>query len=134
ESAAAKNESTRDSRMSFLVDTDICSAYLKNDRRVTAKVMLHNGGLSVSSVVTAGELLAWALRAKAPPKRLQKVQGFLKGVTVIVVDLAVAEKFGELRSATLDRSQSLGQMDLLNAATALVHNMTMVTHNVADYV
>jgi tRNA(fMet)-specific endonuclease VapC len=24
-------------------------------------------------------------------------------------------------------------MDLLNAATALVHNMTMVTHNVADY-
>ena len=24
-------------------------------------------------------------------------------------------------------------MDLLNGAIALVHNMTMVTHNVADY-
>ena len=118
--------------MSFLIDTDICSAYLKNDRVVTGKVMLHYGGLSVS-VVTAGELLAWALRKKAPRKRLQKVQGFLNGVNIIVVDRAVAEKFGELRAATLDRGQSPGQMDLLNASTALVHNMTMVTHNVADF-
>ena len=118
--------------MSFLIDTDICSAYLKNDRRVIGKVMLHFGGLSVS-VVTAGELLAWALRAKAPAKRLQKVQGFLNGVNIIIVDLAVARKFGEIRAASLDRGQNPGQMDLLNAATALVHNMTMVTHNVADY-
>jgi tRNA(fMet)-specific endonuclease VapC len=118
--------------MSFLIDTDICSAYLKNDRRVIGKVMLHYGGLSVS-VVTAGELLAWALRAKAPPKRLPKVQGFLNGVNIIVVDVVVAEKFGDIRAASLDRGQNPGQMDLLNAATALVHNMTMVTHNVADY-
>ena len=118
--------------MSFLIDTDICSAYLKNDRRVMGKGMLHYGGLSVS-VVTAGELLAWGLRAKAPPKRLQKVQRFLGGVNIIAVDLVVAEKFGEIRAASLDRGRNPGQMDLLNAATALVHNMTMITHNVADY-
>jgi tRNA(fMet)-specific endonuclease VapC len=118
--------------MSFLIDTDICSAYLKNNRQVTGKVMLHYGGLSVS-VVTAGELLAWALRAKAPPKRLQKVQTFLNGVNILGVDLRIAEKFGEIRAASLDRGQNPGQMDLLNGAIALVHNMTMVTHNVADY-
>ena len=118
--------------MSFLIDTDICSAYLKNNRQVTGKVMLQYGGLSVS-VVTAGELLAWALRAKAPPKRLQKVQTFLNGVNILGVDLRIAEKFGEIRAASLDRGQNPGQMDLLNAAIALVHNMTMVTHNVADY-
>ncbi len=42
--------------MSFLLDTDICSAYLKNDRRTTSKVMLHFGALHVS-VITVGELL-----------------------------------------------------------------------------
>ena len=52
--------------MSFALDTDICSAYLKNDPNVVNKVMLHFGGLSVS-VVTVGELLTWALRAKARP-------------------------------------------------------------------
>ena len=49
--------------MSFLLDTDTCSAYLKNHRRVVGRVMLHYGGLLVS-VVTVGELLTWGLRAK----------------------------------------------------------------------
>jgi tRNA(fMet)-specific endonuclease VapC len=118
--------------MSFLIDTDICSAYLKNDRVVTVKMMMHYGGLSVSAVTT-GELLAWALRKKAPPSRLSVVQAFLNGVNIIPVDLPVAEKFGEIRAISLDQGQNPGPMDLLNAAIALVHNMTMVTHNVADY-
>jgi tRNA(fMet)-specific endonuclease VapC len=118
--------------MSFLIDTDICSAYLKDNRPVVGKMMLHYGGLSVS-VVTAGELLARALRAKAPATRLQKVRDFLAPVDVIEVDMMVAEKYGEIRAALLDQGKDPGPMDLLNAATALVHNMTMVTHNVADY-
>jgi tRNA(fMet)-specific endonuclease VapC len=118
--------------MSFLIDTDICSAYLKNDRIVAGKMMLHYGGLSVSAV-TAGELLAWALRAKAPRTRLQIVQDFLAPVAIIDVDLAAAQKYGEIRAALLDQGKDPGPMDLLNAAIALVHNMTMVTHNVADY-
>lgn len=32
--------------MSFLLDTDICSASLKDDPAATAQVMLHFGGLS----------------------------------------------------------------------------------------
>jgi tRNA(fMet)-specific endonuclease VapC len=118
--------------MSFLIDTDICSAYLKNDRAVTNKVMLHYGGLSVS-VVTLGELLTWALRAKASAHHLQMVQDFLRAVHVIKVNVPVAEKYGEIRAVLLDQGRDPGPMDLLNAATALVHNMTMVTHNVADY-
>ena len=118
--------------MSFLIDTDICSAYLKDDRIVVGKMMLHYGGLSVSTV-TAGELLVWALRAKASTGRLQKVQDLLAAVHIIGVDLDVAQKYGEIRAALLDQGQDPGPMDLLNAATALVYNMTMVTHNVADY-
>ena len=118
--------------MSFLIDTDICSDYLKNDRQVIGKVMLHFGGLSLS-VVTVGELLVWALRVKSPASRLQAIQDLLAAADVIEVDLAVAEKYGEIRAALLDQGQDPGPMDLLNAAIALVHNMTMVTHNVKDY-
>jgi tRNA(fMet)-specific endonuclease VapC len=118
--------------MSFLIDTDICSAYLKNDRQVIGKVMLHFGGLSLS-VVTVGELLTWGLRGNASPGRLQGIQDLLAATEVIEVNLAVAEKYAEIRAALLDQGLDPGPMDLLNAATALVHNMTMVTHNVADY-
>ena len=118
--------------MSFLIDTDICSAYLKNDRAVVGKMMLHYGGLNVSAV-TVGELLVWAMRAKAPKGRWQTVQDFLAPVQILDVDLPVAEKYAEIRAALLDHGQDPGPMDLLNAAVALAHNLTMVTHNTADY-
>jgi tRNA(fMet)-specific endonuclease VapC len=77
--------------------------------------------------------MVWALRAKAPRSRLQGVQDLMASAGIIEINLAVAEKYGELRAMLLDQGKDPGQMDLLNAATALVHNMTMVTHNVADY-
>lgn len=119
--------------MSFLLDTDICSAYLKNDRTVVGKVMLHFGGLNIS-VATLGELLTWALRANAPASRLQVVQDFLKSLTIFELTRPISEKFGELRAGLLDRGIVVGTMDLFNAAVALVYNLTMVTHNMADYV
>jgi tRNA(fMet)-specific endonuclease VapC len=118
--------------MSFLLDTDICSAYLKNDQRVVSKVMLHFGGLHVS-VVTVGELLTWAQRAKAPPSRLQGVRDLLKATTIHEVDLSAADKFGVVRAALLDQGVTVGEMDLFNGSIALIHNLTMATHNVQDY-
>ena len=118
--------------MSFLLDTDICSAYLKNDTVVVRRVMLHYGGLNVS-VITIGELLTWALRTNAPPARLKSVQDLLKGATVLDVSLRIAEKFGEIRAGLLDRGITVGEMDLLDGATALVHGLTMATHNRQDY-
>jgi tRNA(fMet)-specific endonuclease VapC len=118
--------------MSFLLDMDICSAYLKNDPLVVGKVMLHFGGLSIS-VVTVGELLTWALRANAPARRLQVVRKFLNGAVIAEINLAMAERFGELRAKLLDQGKPVDEMDLFNAACALVHNLTLVTHNVQDY-
>lgn len=120
-------------RMSFLLDTDICSAYLKNDRQVVSKVMLHFGGLHVS-VVTAGELLTWARRANAPRSRAQGVHDLLAASSVIGIDFPVADKFGELRANLLDQGVTVGGMDLLNASVALVRNLTMVTHNTRDFI
>jgi tRNA(fMet)-specific endonuclease VapC len=118
--------------MSFLLDTDTCSGYLNNHPRAVKKVMLHFGGLHLS-VVTVGELLTWARRAKAPPNRLVSVQKLLVASTMHEIDLAIADKFGEVRASSLDRGITVGEMDLLNGCVALVHNLTMVTHNTKDY-
>ncbi len=118
--------------MSFLVDTDICSAYLKGDRRVWGRFMQYSGGLHVSTV-TVGELFTWALRANASPVRLQGLLDLLKDMTLLDVTLDVARRFGEVRAGLLDQGQGTPEMDLLIGSTALVHGLTMVTHNVADY-
>jgi tRNA(fMet)-specific endonuclease VapC len=118
--------------MSFLLDTDICSAYLKGDHRVGNRVIQHGGRLHVSAI-TAAELFTWALRSKASPSRLQGLLELLDGVTLLDVDRTVAKKFGEIRSHQLDGGLSTPQMDLLIAATAMTHNLTLVTHNIGDF-
>lgn len=118
--------------MSFLLDTDTCSAYLKGNPRVWNCFIQHSGGLHISTV-TLGELFTWARRAKASPKRLQGLLDMLNDVRVLLVDETVAQKFGEVRAGLLDGGLSAPPMDLMIAATALVHNLIVVTHNTADY-
>ena len=118
--------------MSFLLDTDICSAYLKNESRVVAQVMLHFGGLYVSAI-GVGELLTWALRKHAPSAREQSVRDFLAGCAILEIDAIIGERFGLERARLFDQGITVGEMDLLHASTALVHNLTLVTHNTSDY-
>ena len=118
--------------MSFLLDTDTCSAYLKNHQQVIRKVMLHFGGLHLS-VITVGELLTWARRASAAATRMQGIRDLCMASTVLDIDSTVAEKFGEIRAGLLDHGITVGEMDLLNASVALVHNLAIVTHNTKDY-
>ena len=118
--------------MSFLLDTDICSAYLKGNHQLWQRFMQYSGRLHVS-VITVGELFTWGMRASASPKRLPGLLDFLNITIVHDVTLEVTRKFGELRAARLDTGQGTRDMDLLIAATALVHDLTLVTHNVQDF-
>ena len=89
--------------MSFLLDTDTCSAYLKGAPVVFNCFIQYGGGLHVS-VLTVGELLTWALRAKAPPQRRQDIQALLTAVAVL--DLTrVAPDGGSARIHVVDVPQ-----------------------------
>jgi tRNA(fMet)-specific endonuclease VapC len=119
--------------MSFLVDTDTCSANLKGNSRVKNRFLQYTGGIYIPTV-TLGELYTWALRASASPKRLQSLLEFLTDVTVLDLTQDVAQKFGEVRAGLFDRGLPVPALDLLIAATALVHNFTLVTHNTQDFI
>lgn len=118
--------------MSFLLDTDICSAHLKGKGALTHKFLQHLGNLHVS-VITVGELFTWALRAKAPAQRLNGLLDFLNDVEILDLTESVARRFGEVRAALLDGGKPVPEMDLVIAVTALFHNLRLVTHNVGDY-
>ena len=118
--------------MSYLIDTDICSAHFKQKGTVTSKFLQNTGRLHVSAI-TVGELYTWALRAKAPPQRLQSLSDFLDDVTVLDVTEHVGRKFGEVRAALLDVGRPAPNLDLMIASTALVHGLTVVTHNTQDF-
>ena len=60
---------------------------------------------------------------------------FLLDTDVSVLDVTpeIAWKFGEIRAARLDTGGGGPEMDLLIAASALVNNLTVVTHNTSDF-
>ncbi len=118
--------------MSFIIDTDICSAQMSGHALVQQKFQQHMGQLSISTIILA-ELVVWTRRRNAPVRRTISLQRMLADFTVRDVTVSVAEKFGEIRARLLDAGQAAPQMDLLIAATAFVYNLTVVTHNTQDY-
>ena len=118
--------------MSFLLDTDTCSAHLKRPAGLTSRLVQHTGRLHVS-ILTVGELLTWARRRTAPPQRLAGIEDFLGEVETLFVNEKVAEAFSELRAGQLDTGRLTPSTDLWIAATAIAHGLTLVTHNTRDY-
>jgi tRNA(fMet)-specific endonuclease VapC len=117
--------------VSFLFDTDICSAHLRGNGRVFNRFVQHGGGLCVS-VVSVAELYTWASRA-APPRRREGLKRLLAEMTVANVDPDVARRCGEVRARLLDQGRTVPTTDLLIASTALVHELVLVTHNVQHF-
>lgn len=76
-----------------------------------------------------GELLTWVLRKRTSSSRLAGLHDFLKGVDVLPVTTDIAEEFGRLRAELLDAGHPTPETDLWIAATAIHHNLTLVTHN-----
>jgi tRNA(fMet)-specific endonuclease VapC len=118
--------------MSFLLDTDICSAYLKGNRDVQNRFLQYGGRLHVS-VVTVGELFSGVLSVRTSARLLPGLLSMLKDTTILDLTYDVAYTFGVIRAPLLDRGLAAPGMDLLIAATSLVHGLILVTHNTQDF-
>jgi tRNA(fMet)-specific endonuclease VapC len=118
--------------MSFLLDTDTCSAHLKRPAGLIHRFVQHSGRLFIPAIAL-GELYAWAYRRKQPSSLLRQISDLLADMPVLDFDSACAEKFGQLRGTLQQQGISVPTTDLMIASVALLHDLTLVTHNLADY-
>ncbi len=118
--------------MTHLLDTNICSAHMRRPGGLAHRFFQHSGGLAIPTIVLA-ELLAGAYGRPKPDRLLSLIADLLQEVTVLVFDEACAEEFGRVKGGLEQRGLSAPDVDLMIASVALVHDLTLVTHNTADF-
>ena len=118
--------------MSYLLDTDICSAHMRRPSSLAHRFIQHGGRLFLSTV-TLAELYSGAFAVPSPKRLLDGISELLSDVQVLEFESSCAHEFGKVRGALLQQGIIVPTADLMIAATALVHDLTLVTHNTADF-
>lgn len=119
--------------MSFLLDTNICSAHIRKPTGLAHRFFQYSGRLHISTMVL-GELYAWAYRRQNPLPLLNLIEEeFIEDFIILPFDEACAYEFGKIRGYFIQNGIAIETADLVIAATALVHDLTLVTHNTSDF-
>lgn len=115
--------------MTYLIDTDWVIGYLRG--RQDAHTLLHSlspAGIAIS-VMTYGEILEGIYFGNNPRQHARGFQQFLHGVNVLPLNRRIMQRFARIRGDLRQRGMLIGDPDILIAATALHHSLTLVTQN-----
>lgn len=127
--------------MSFLLDTNVVSEWTKPQPNAGVIEWLAQADENevFLSVVTFAELRHGTERLPAGARR-RRLDEWLRGELpvrfegrIIGVDGAIADEWGRVVARREARGRSIHAMDALVAATAQVHDLTVVTRNAADF-
>jgi tRNA(fMet)-specific endonuclease VapC len=118
--------------VSFLLDTNICSAHMRRPAGLAHRFVQHSGRLWMPTIVLA-ELYAGAYLLNDPSRILAAINDLRRDIGVLVFDERCAEEFGRLRGVLSRRGKPGNPLDLMIAAVALTHDLTLVTNNTSDF-
>ena len=118
-----------------LLDTDILSELLKqHDPTVQARAEAYfrvQSQIAISAI-SCYQILRW-LRQPPKAKRLAQFDEVLRQQIVLDVDLPVLDRAADLWIEARAAGQPREDVDLVIAATALVHDLTLVTANLKHF-
>lgn len=117
----------------YLLDTDWIIQPLGNRQPAAQTLRQLAGGRVFVSTITLGEVYEGAFASANPEAHLSIFRHFLSAYTVLVPNDPIMERFAELRAYLRRRGQLIPDFDLLIAATAFQHNLTLLTINRRDF-
>jgi len=124
----------------FLLDTNVISELIKPrpELRVKDWIDATDEALLFLSVLTLGEIRKGIVKLRSPGRQAT-LERWLVGDLgqrfagrILPIDQGVADRWGRLTGEAASRSQPLPVIDSLLAATALHHDLTLVTRDIGD--
>ena len=115
--------------MQYLVDTDWVIDYQHGVSRTVSRLdALLSQGVGMS-IVSLAELYEGQLNSADPLAQERALQSFLIGISIIPLDDDICRLFARERIRLRAAGNLIGDMDLLIGATAIRHNLTLLTNN-----
>jgi predicted nucleic acid-binding protein len=125
----------------FLLDTNCISEFVspRPEHRVLDWLDATDERLLFLSVLTLGEIRK-GVEGSAPGKRRTRLESWLEvelpvrfAGRILPISRTVAERWGSLAASGKRRGRPLAIIDGLLAATALEHDLALVSRNVGDF-
>ena len=120
--------------MSYLLDTNVCVRLInRSSAQVLARTQSLDPSIIRHSVVTRAELLYGARKSARVSANLAGVDRFCEPLTVLPFDEGCARHYGAMRATLEQLGTPIGWNDYMIAATALAHDLVLVTHNAREF-
>ncbi|MBN8595512.1 MAG: type II toxin-antitoxin system VapC family toxin [Anaerolineae bacterium] len=120
--------------MKFLLDTNTCIRHLNQRSPQISHHLLATpeSDITLCSIVKA-ELYTGALKSQQPQTTLAKQRVFTSRFVSLPFDDHAADVYAGIRSALEKSGTPVGNNDMMIAAIALIHNLTLITHNLREF-
>jgi predicted nucleic acid-binding protein len=118
-----------------LLDTDILSEIVKGKDKTVAEraiAYLHAEGRFTTTAVTVAEVV-YGFRRMGREDRIAAFEASLSNVDVLPFDDAAARIAGRINADLQGQGRIIGMPDVMIAAIALHHGLTLVTGNSAHF-
>jgi tRNA(fMet)-specific endonuclease VapC len=117
----------------YVLDTDTCVYWLRGRQSVRDHLANANPDDVAISIVTLAELRYGAAYSARPEDNNRAVDDFASGISVISLTVEAARSFGDIKAELRRGGVLLEDLDLLIAATARAHGLTLVTNNLRHF-
>jgi predicted nucleic acid-binding protein len=125
----------------YLLDTCVFSELIKVKpfKSVSEWILKHDEGSFYVSALTFGEIKK-GIEKTSDTSRKKKLDAWFQDLLIsrfwnrlLTIDGSVATVWGELVAKSENKGRTLPTIDSLIAATAIAHNLSIVTRNVKDF-
>lgn len=120
--------------MKYLLDSNTCIRFLNQRSQVVVDRLTEtpDEDIFVCSIVKA-EMFYGSQKSLRRERNLAVQRAFFSRYVSLPFDDLAADQYALIRSDLEERGQLIGANDLLIAAIALAHDLTLVTHNTAEF-
>ena len=120
--------------MKYLLDTNVCIRCLrKSHPKMRQELASRSPSDIYLSTVVLSELYRGTLRSTNPSAERSKVDAFVAPFAILPFDTAAAGVHANIRVDLERRGLVIGPYDGMIAAIAIANDLTLITHNTAEF-